>query len=200
MTRARPAPGPRQRRAAVLPVIAGLLVASALARVGDAQIAAPDAPVGRQGPGDAAQAGGPSACPPDPAIANLLSALAAREAALEGRAARIADRMQALRLAEEVAVAQRSELEAAEAALAQTLTLADEAAEQDVLQLTAVYENMKPKLAAELFSRMAPGFAAGFLGRMRPEAAAAILSGLEPDHGYAISATLAGRNAAAPRE
>lgn len=192
--------GSRPRRATVLPVIAGLLFVSALARIGDAQISDP------AGPGRAADAAGTAepqsaaACPPDPAIADLLSALAAREAALDERAARIADRMQALRLTEEVTAARLSELETVEAALSRTLTLADEAAEQDVLRLTAVYENMKPKTAAELFSRMPPGFAAGFLGRMRPEAAAAILSGLEPDQAYAISATLAGRNAAAPPE
>jgi len=187
----------RPRRAAVLPVIAGLLLASALARIGDAQIAAPADPGGAEEAADAPDA---YACTPDPAIADLLAELQARETTLAERAAQIAERMQALRLTEELAAARLAELEAAEAALARTLTLAEEAAEQDVLRLTAVYENMKPKNAAELFSRMAPGFAAGFLGHMRPEAAAAILSGLEPDLAYAISATLAGRNAAAPSE
>jgi len=187
----------RPRRAAVLPVIAGLLLASALARIGDAQIAAPADPGGAEEAADAPDA---DACTPDPAIADLLAELQARETTLAERAAQIAERMQALRLTEELAAARLAELEAAEAALARTLTLAEEAAEQDVLRLTAVYENMKPKNAAELFSRMAPGFAAGFLGHMRPEAAAAILSGLEPDLAYAISATLAGRNAAAPSE
>ena len=68
-------------------------------------------------------------------------------------------------------------------------------AEDDLVQLTSVYENMKPKEAALLFERMSPDFAAGFLGRMRPEDAAAIMSGLPPELGYSISVLLASRNA-----
>lgn len=196
----RPAPTTAgSRRAVALPVIAGLLLASALARIGGAQIADT-----AEGGNTAGEIGGMSgtgpACPGDPGLEDLLAALSARETELDARAERIEDRMQALTLAEAAATARLRALEAAEAALEQTLTLAEDAAEQDVQRLTAVYENMKPKTAAELFARMTPMFAAGFLGRMRPEAAAAILSGLEPDHAYAISATLAGRNAAAPVE
>jgi flagellar motility protein MotE (MotC chaperone) len=91
-------------------------------------------------------------------------------------------------------------LEDAEARLSGTISRVETGAEDDISRLTAVYENMKPKEAAELFSQMAPDFAAGFLARMRPDAAAAIMAGLTPRAAYAISVVLAGRNAGAPRE
>lgn len=117
--------------------------------------------------------------------------LATREYAAEERAA-------ALAMAEELIRKRLAELEAAEATLAETLARADGAAEGDLTRLTSVYEAMKPKEAAALFSTMDPQFAAGFLGRLRPEAAAAILSGMDAQAAYAISAILAGRNARVP--
>ena len=90
--------------------------------------------------------------------------------------------------------------EAAEAKLASTLALADNAAENDLARMTSVYENMKPKEAAALFEEMSPDFAAGFLGRMRPDAAAAIMAGLSAPTAYTVSVVLAGRNASAPTE
>ena len=137
-------------------------------------------------------------CPPLPMA--LAEALTAREAGVAVREAALDDRMAALALAE-AAIAQRmGELQTAEASLTATLALADGAAEDDLLRLTTVYETMKPKDAAALFSAMAPEFAAGFLGRMRAEAAAAVLSGMSPDAAYSISVLIAGRNADAPRE
>ncbi len=115
-----------------------------------------------------------------------------KERALEARAA-------AAKLAEEKVSEALHELELAERELRATMALADEAAESDLTQLTAVYENMKPQQAAPLFAQMTPSFAAGFLGRMRPDAAAAIMAGLEPEAAYAISVILAGRNADVPR-
>ena len=85
-------------------------------------------------------------------------------------------------------------------ALADTISVADSAAEEDLSQLTAVYENMKPADAAALFETMEPDFSAGFVGRMRPEVAAAIMALLAPETAYAISAILAGRNANAPTQ
>jgi flagellar motility protein MotE (MotC chaperone) len=79
------------------------------------------------------------------------------------------------------------------------LALADGAAEDDLVRLTAVYEAMKPADAAALFQTMAPEFAAGFLGRMRAEAAAAVISGMTPESAYSISVLIAGRNALVPK-
>ena len=112
--------------------------------------------------------------------------MAARQSELASAEAEIAIRLEELRVAEEE--------------LSKTLSLAERAAETDVSRLTTVYENMKPRDAAALFSTMSPDFAAGFIGRMNAEAAAAILTGLEPDTAYAISVVLAGRNVDVPIE
>lgn len=150
--------------------------------------------------GDAshATAATPADCPAPPAA--LAAALAEREAEIDNRAAALDDRMAALDLAEQAITARLAELEASEAKLRATLQIADGAAEDDLVRLTAVYEAMKPKDAAALFSTMEPEFAAGFLGRMRPELAASVLSGMKPESAYTISALIAGRNALAPRE
>ncbi|WP_112310265.1 MotE family protein [Pseudogemmobacter bohemicus] len=130
----------------------------------------------------------------------LAAALSAREARVTAQEAALADRAAALDLASEVLDGRMEALRETETELRATLALADGAAEADLARLTTVYESMKPKDAALLFSAMDSQFAAGFLGRMRPDAAAAILTGMAPDKAYAVSAILAGRNAAAPRE
>jgi flagellar motility protein MotE (MotC chaperone) len=140
----------------------------------------------------------PMVCEPLPAA--LAAALSAREAAVALDEVALKDRLAALELAEATIAVRLDELTAAEGRLAQTLAIADEAAEQDLARLTTVYETMKPKDAAALFETMAPAFAAGFLGRMQPQAAAAVLSGLQPETAYQISLVLAGRNAQAPTE
>jgi flagellar motility protein MotE (MotC chaperone) len=130
-------------------------------------------------------------------IAAALEALQVRTWELDRREAAIEDRLAALAEAEETLTQKLASLAEAEERLRGLMTLAEEAAEGDLAQLTSVYENMKPKEASLLFERMSPDFAAGFLGRMRPEAAAAIMSGLPPELGYSISVLLASRNAGA---
>lgn len=136
---------------------------------------------------------------PDADLDAALAAIRAREERLDGREAALEDRMRALQLAEEVVARNLEALEAAEQRLRGLIARADEAAESDLAQLTAVYENMKAKEAGPLFERMSPDFAAGFLGRMRPDAAAAIMAELPPEMAYSISVLLASRNAEAAR-
>jgi flagellar motility protein MotE (MotC chaperone) len=145
-----------------------------------------------------AAAGGAQGCTADPGTAAMLAAIKDRNDGLDQREARIADRERAVELAQTAIEARLAALVTAEEELAQTITMADSAAEDDVARLVAVYENMKPKDAIPVFAEMDPDFAAGFLGRMRADAAAAVLSGLDPKVAYTISAILAGRNANAP--
>lgn len=133
-------------------------------------------------------------------IARLLNALQARESAVEQREASLAFREKAVEIARQEIERRIAALETAEERLRSTLAIASTAAEDDLARLTTVYENMKPKNAAPLFEAMEPDFAAGFLGRMRPDAAAAIMAGISPGAAYSISAILAGRNAAAPKQ
>lgn len=139
-------------------------------------------------------------CAPNDTPAALVEALQNRSSELDARQDALDTRSRELDAAQNELQAKLNELREAKDALAATLAIADQAAEKDLAQLTAVYEAMKPVEAAKLFSEMDPEFAAGFLGRMAPSAAAGILTGLAPDEAYAISAVLAGRNASAPTE
>jgi len=187
----------KYRRKGTLHLIAGLLVASALLRIG----------------GGTGAAFADSLVPPSPQAKEavvatvddvekdaLLSALQEREARLVLREKALEDRFQAIAVAESEISEQLNALKDAEDALRATIAIADTAAESDLARLTAVYENMKPKEAAALFEEMSPEFSAGFLGRMRPDAAALIMTQLSPQTAYTISVVLAGRNANVPTE
>lgn len=186
------APSPtakRPRRRGVLLIVALLFLGSATIRVGvaTAEVAA------RQPAEDPA----PDAqtCSPEPEISAILAALTERERQVGEREAQVEARLADLASAEAALKGQMAGIEAASAALSARLAQAESASEDDLGQLTAVYEAMKPADASKLFQEMAPEFAAGFLGRMRPDAAAAIMAGLEPATAYSISIVLAGRHA-----
>lgn len=187
---------PVRRRSAprVLPVIAGLLIASGLLRLGHeaGSVLAEEtlAESGAESPLCAAE-GGTDA---------LLAAFRGREERLAEREGQLEDRIQALHVTEVEVSEKLAALAEAEDSLKATLAMAQTAASDDLARLTAVYENMKPANAAQLFAEMDPAFAAGFLGMMRPDAAASIMSNLDPAKAYSISVLLAGRNANAPTE
>lgn len=198
MTAPRRTPAGKRTGRHVLSIIAGMLIASGLIRISGE---AGQALATEQEAGDpAVVADDPALC--DPAAGNtaLLAAFADRETRIALREGQVEDRLQAMRVAESEISERLGQLQSAEAALSDTLSQADSAAEDDLGQLTAVYENMKPQDAAGLFETMEPDFSAGFMGRMRPEIAAAIMAQLEPATAYAISAILAGRNADVPTE
>ncbi len=177
-----------------LHVIAGLLIASAVAR-----ISVQAGPALANGAEDNMIPAATTTSSPQETSA-LLAAFQARETRLAERESQLRDRMQALRVAELEIEEKLSALRVAEEELSATIALADSAAATDLGQLTTVYENMKPKEAAALFEEMPPQFAAGFLGMMRPDAAALIMTQLEPETAYSFSVVLAGRNANVPTE
>lgn len=124
----------------------------------------------------------------------LVSELQTRRTELAERETALAQREEeAATLARDIA-AQLAELEAAEARLEGLLAVARTAAETDIAQLVSVYEAMKPKDTARIFSEMTPDFAAGFLARMQPEVAARVVAALDAEKAYSISVVLAGRN------
>jgi flagellar motility protein MotE (MotC chaperone) len=192
----------RTGRGTVL-MLVGLLMASGVLRLtataGAALAADPPAtpPATTQHEDDAADT--LTALPEGEELGGLLAALKAREARVAERESQIELRRKALAVADEEIAKRMAALEKAEADLRNVLSLADGAAENDLANLTSVYESMKPKDAAALFGAMEPEFAAGFLGRMRPDAAAAVMAGLPPEAAYSISVILAGRNARAPK-
>lgn len=182
----------------ILWFIAIALVGSAALRIG-----------GHSGPAIAREISGndgqvtsaePESCEQDADISAVLNLLQDREARVTAREDVLLDREQALAVAEAQVRKNLDALAAAEADLERMIAVSSAAAEDDLSQLTSVYENMKPKQAALVFSAMDPEFAAGFLSRMRTDAAAQIMAGLDPETAYAISVLLAGRNASAPTE
>lgn len=130
----------------------------------------------------------------------LLAAIREREAQLDAEEARLAERRQTLNVAEIKLAEQLEALEKARANLEETLALADEAAERDIARMTTVYENMKPADAARIFEKMDVAFAAGLLARMRPDLAATVLTSMEAEGAYALTVTIASRNARVPKE
>lgn len=180
----------RRRARGSLVLIASLFIVSATIRFGEG-VGLAFAAAGK----DAPEA---KTCVPDEDGMALLRAVQERERKVTEREGALADRRQSLDIVEKRVQDRLVALVAAEKELANTVTFADKAAEQDVQRLVTVYEAMKPKEAAPLFEAMSPDFAAGFLGRMRPESAAAIMASLNPDFAYSISAIVAGRNARAP--
>lgn len=142
----------------------------------------------------------PQACQNPAEIQQVLSVLSKRRTSLDERERSLQNRAQDLAVAAEQVSLNMTALVAAEGKLAATMARSETAAEDDLVRLTSVYENMKSKEAAVLFETMSPEFAAGFVGRMRPDAAAQIMAGLSPGVAYSISVILAGRNADAPTE
>ena len=141
-----------------------------------------------------------ASCPAPLEPQALLESIQDRQAQLDAREKRLNDREQVLRVARLKLDEQLQALVDAEEKLEATMALADEAAEKDIARLTSVYENMKPKDAAEIFETMNVNFAAGFLMRMRPDAAAGIMTSLTSETAYSISVVMAGRNARVPTE
>jgi flagellar motility protein MotE (MotC chaperone) len=141
-------------------------------------------------------AGAPAREDPDA----LLKAIQEREAQLDAEERRLADRQQTLHVAETKLKEQLEAFARAQKNLEQTLALADQAAEKDIARMTTVYENMKPAEAARIFERMDVKFAAGLLARMRPDLAAEVLTGMNADAAYAVTLTIASRNAAVPKQ
>lgn len=195
----------RRPKVGAAALIVGCFVASAAVRLLDpagpaARAAATLAEQGGAGHGAAAGGEGAQECAIEGDAGALLRAVRERELQLRERELRVADRERLLQAAEERMRAERARLEEAQERLQATLTLADDAAEADIRRLVAVYESMDPKKSSKIFETMDIGFAAGFLARMNQEVAAQILGGLPAERAYAISATIAGRNARAPRE
>ncbi|MFZ5964334.1 MotE family protein [Thalassococcus sp. BH17M4-6] len=182
-----------------LALIGGLLIGSALVRIGSETGQALAEEHGGPASADTA-AHAPAMATTEAELLPMLEALKSREARLEKRENDLRVRIQALSVAEEEIDRKLEAMATAEDKLRATLALAQTAAEDDLTRLTDVYANMKPKQAAALFEQMDPEFAAGFLGRMRADAAAAIMAGLSPQAAYTVSVVLAGRNADVPKE
>lgn len=181
-------------------LIAGFFLASGLLRLGSGTGVALAREVEALSHSENEEMPMPQNCESSEGLSDLLLAIKQREARVLEQEETLSNRLQALRVAEVSMKRNLVALVEAEGNLKATMALADTAAEDDLSNLTSVYENMKSKDAIPLFEEMDPQFSAGFLGRMRPDVAASILSGLTPAKAYSISVILAGRNAQVPTE
>lgn len=181
-------------------LIAGFFLASGLLRLGSGTGVALAREVEALRHSETEEVPMPQTCESSEGLSDLLVAIKQREARVLEQEEALSNRLQALGVAEVSMKRNLAALVEAEGNLKATMAMADTASEDDLSNLTSVYENMKSKSAIPLFEEMDPQFSAGFLGRMRPDAAASILSGLTPAKAYSISVILAGRNAQVPTE
>lgn len=181
-------------------LIAGFFLASGLLRLGSGTGSAIAREVEALSHAEVKEEIEPQICESGEGIGELLIAIKARETRVVAQEEKLTNRLQALNIAEVSMKKNLAALIEAEEKLKATMALANTASEDDLVRLTAVYENMKSKNAIPLFEEMDPQFSAGFLGRMRPETAAPIFAGLTPAKAYTISVILAGRNAEVPTE
>ncbi|MEM7546939.1 MAG: hypothetical protein AAF367_15530 [Pseudomonadota bacterium] len=130
----------------------------------------------------------------------LLKTIRQREAQLNERDAKVAEKENLMRAAEQKLRDQLARLEEAESRLGSLLRLADQAADKDVDKLVTTFQSMDDKKAGPIFENMDVPFAAGLISRMDGVAAANILSVLTPAKAYAITVHIAGQNAQVPRE
>ena len=105
-------------------------------------------------------------CITDDATKELMELLQTRDAAISERENEQNERQDILDQAAAEIQANLIKLEEAEAQLSKTIEQVSGASSGDIEQLTAVYQSMKPKDAAQLFEQMTPKFAAGFLAGM----------------------------------
>lgn len=136
----------------------------------------------------------------DPPSGALLAAIQERTRQLDEREAALRDREQMILVTEQRVAERLQALEEARARLAELVKIADDMTENDINQLVAMYETMKPKQASAIFNEMTAMVAAGFLGRMNTDAASFILGNMEPRKAFAVSVALAGRGAEATAE
>lgn len=171
-------------------LIASILISSAMARVVSANLL---------GQNETKQ----SPLPTDQSLSeleSLVQSIIEREKEIEEREALLEARFLELSEAETQIESSLRQLEQSQAELEARMFASNSASENDLENLTSIYEGMKPKDAAVLFESMDPEFAAGFLSRMTPNSASAIFSNLSPLTAYAVSATIAGRNVNAASE
>ena len=190
-------PTRRTQLTSTLPSIIGVLLISAVLRIGGVGIA-----IANETPESITQEMPQQSSDNEtiPGIERLLKEIDERTIYLDNLEYSLAKKQERLNAVEVLIETNLAALIEAEERLAETISKVDGASEADLDRLTSVYESMKPKGAAALFESMEPEFAAGFLGRMNPQAAAGIMSNLSTEAGYAISVVLAGRNALAPTQ
>ncbi|MEE9328952.1 MAG: hypothetical protein V3V30_02350 [Parvularculaceae bacterium] len=86
-----------------------------------------------------------------------------------------------------------ADVDIAMAVMDEKVKLLEKTSRADIIHLTKMYENMKPKQAAEIFDKMDPVFAAGLLHGMKSNQAGLVMANMSPEKAYIISVMIANR-------
>ena len=124
---------------------------------------------------------------------DLLQALAQRRDLIERREREISQREMLLQVAERRLEQKASELEQARAELQGLLNRSSEAEDGRLRSLVRIYEQMKPREAAQIFDQLDLAVLIGVVERMKETKVAPILASMQPERAKVVTAMLADR-------
>jgi flagellar motility protein MotE (MotC chaperone) len=124
---------------------------------------------------------------------DLLQALAQRRDLIERRERDITQREMLLQVAERRLEQKASELEQARAELQGLLNRSSEAEDGRLRSLVRIYEQMKPREAAQIFDQLDLAVLIGVVERMKETKVAPILASMQPERAKVVTAMLADR-------
>jgi flagellar motility protein MotE (MotC chaperone) len=124
----------------------------------------------------------------------VLSRLGERRETLDQREADIETQARLLEAAEKRLDQRVAKLEALQATIERLLGQLGEAEEAEVGRLVSIYEKMKPKSAAEIFSAMDEETLIGVASRMKDQSLSSIMAAMPTEKAVRLTATLAKRH------
>ncbi len=124
---------------------------------------------------------------------DLASAVKDRMHALDKRETHISDREAELKTYEAQVDKRLAELEEANNKLQASIKIVQDARDEDIQKLAAIYEGMKPAQAGSIINEMDAKFAAGLISSMNSEQAAQVVANMDSQKAYLVSVILANR-------
>jgi flagellar motility protein MotE (MotC chaperone) len=125
---------------------------------------------------------------------NVLSRLGERRRALEEREAEIETQARLLEAAEQRIQERVAKLESLQGSIERLLGQLGEAEENEQQRLVSIYEKMKPKAAASIFSQMDRSTLLSVAGRMKNQNLSDILAAMPTDKAVELTTLLASRH------
>lgn len=129
---------------------------------------------------------------------DLLQALAQRRDLIERRERELVQREALVALAERRLQQKAGELEQARSELQGLLNRSSEAEDSRLRSLVRIYEQMKPREAAQIFDQLDLAVLIGVVERMKETKVAPILASMQPERAKVVTAMLADRGEMAP--
>lgn len=134
-------------------------------------------------------------CGDIPEVVMLIENLRIRENRVSRGLASLKERRDEIAASRDILTKELERLKSAKGASPESRTHQQRAIAEDISQLVAVYEAMKPKEAAEVLSQLPEDFSAELLMRLRPEAGARIIAVIEPEQAAVLTTYMGARSA-----